>query len=74
MKLIDPHRNLYETSEKELLKLKYSKVNLSNIKDSFKDGDYLMIEQDRWAVISSTTLRKTQFFKEIQHMTLYRKL
>lgn len=87
MKLISPDRNLYETSEKELLKLKYSKVDLTNKKGYFLIGDYLLIEShpimsklnpdqphETWALIGPSILNKTSFFKEIEALTLYRKL
>jgi len=87
MQLIDKNRNLYETSEKELIKLKYSKVDLTNKKGYFLVGDYLLIEShplmsklnsdqthEIWALIGPSILTKTSFFKEIEHLILYRKL
>lgn len=74
MQLIDKNRNLYETSEKELLKLKYSKVDLTNKKGYFLIGDYLLIEQDVWALIGPSILNKTNFYKEIDGLVLYRKI
>lgn len=74
MKLINPERNLWETSEKELLKLKYSKVDLTNKKGYFLVGDYLLIEENTWALIGSSILNKTNFYKEIENLILYRKL
>lgn len=74
MKLINPERNLYETSEKELLKLKYSKVDLTNKKGYFLVGDYLLIEETTWALIGPSILNKTNFYKEIENLILYRKL
>lgn len=79
MKLIDPDRNLYLTSESELTKLKYSRINTTNPKDSPKPGDYLFIEEkDKdqiWALVGDGKyIRKYFFNNNTTNTIIYRKL
>lgn len=77
MQQIDKNCNLYQSTQKELSKLGYTKIDTSSAKDYPRIGDYLLIESfegiDRWALIGSKFMSKCSFSKETKDLIIYRK-